>query len=376
MYYNERRGERDGWEPISKALNMAIAPFRVLVPSVAEAVVMNDERRSFNGSLFIRRNIQRGERTLFTETFQGNGRTCGTCHPIDASFTLSVKEIQTLRRRRRNNPLFVAENIRELAGLERPELMRNFGLILENVDGFEEPTNKLTMRSIPHVLSLATSIGPKAGGGFPSDLTGWSGDGAPDGNGSLKQFLLGAIRQHYPRTLNRCFRGSQEGESGANCRNRRPDFRMATQSELNNVEAFLLALGRPMDPDISSMDLTDSQANQDLQIFSNGPCNTCHGNAGAINAFGVNGLIDTGVENDPAARRRRARFDIPRDGGFGAGDGTEDIGDGRFNVPPVIEAADTPPFFHNSARLRSIEEAVRFYSTAAFNNSPGADLAG
>lgn len=151
---------------------------------------------------------------------------------------------------------------------------------------------------------------------------------------------------------------------------------MATQSELNNVEAFLLALGRPMDPDISSMDLTDSQANQGLQIFSNGPCNTCHGNAGAINAFGVNGLIDTGVENDPAARRRRARFDIPRDGGFGAGDGTEDIGDGRFNVPPVIEAADTPPFFHNSARLRSIEEAVRFYSAAAFNNSPGADLTG
>lgn len=30
MYYNERRGERDGWEPISKALNTAIALFRGL----------------------------------------------------------------------------------------------------------------------------------------------------------------------------------------------------------------------------------------------------------------------------------------------------------------------------------------------------------
>ncbi len=87
MYYNERQGDHEGWQPLSKALNMAMAPFRVLVPSIAEAVVMNDERRSFDGSLFIKQKIQQGEETFFTQTFEGNGRTCGTCHPIDASFT-------------------------------------------------------------------------------------------------------------------------------------------------------------------------------------------------------------------------------------------------------------------------------------------------
>ncbi len=153
---------------------------------------------------------------------------------------------------------------------------------------------------------------------------------------------------------------------------------MAKQSELTNVEAFLLALGRAFDPNIASFQLTDSKARRGQQLFVNGPCNVCHSNAGAINGFGFNGMVDTGVENDPVARSRRSRFNIPEDGGFGlTGGGTDDnIGDGRFNVPPIIEAADTPPFFHNAARLKTIEEAVKFYSTAAFNNSPGADLVG
>ena len=50
-----------------------------------------------------------------------------------------------------------------LAGLERPDLMRDFGLILENVDGAENPTTKFTMRSVPHCLSLSRSITPAVG---------------------------------------------------------------------------------------------------------------------------------------------------------------------------------------------------------------------
>jgi cytochrome c peroxidase len=44
-------------------------------------------------------------------------------------------------------------------------------------------------------------------------------------------------------------------------------------------------------------------------------------------------------------------------------------GDGTFNTPPVIEAADTPPFFHNNA-VATLEEAVAFYTTDTFNDSP------
>ena len=44
-------------------------------------------------------------------------------------------------------------------------------------------------------------------------------------------------------------------------------------------------------------------------------------------------------------------------------------GDGTFNTPPLVEAADTGPFFHNNA-IATIEEAVAFYNSDAFNNSP------
>ena len=39
-----------------------------------------------------------------------------------------------------------------------------------------------------------------------------------------------------------------------------------------------------------------------------------------------------------------------------------------MNTPPLIEAADTPPFFHNNI-VDTIEEAVEFYTSEAFNES-------
>ena len=54
---------------------------------------------------------------------------------------------------------------------------------------------------------------------------------------------------------------------------------------------------------------------------------------------------------------------VPPDDGFGV------PGDGTFNTPPLVEAADTGPFFHNNS-IDTIEGAVSFYNGAAFNNSP------
>ena len=45
------------------------------------------------------------------------------------------------------------------------------------------------------------------------------------------------------------------------------------------------------------------------------------------------------------------------------------LGDGTFNTPPAIEAADTPPFFHNNA-VATLEGSVAFYTTDTFNDSP------
>jgi hypothetical protein len=45
------------------------------------------------------------------------------------------------------------------------------------------------------------------------------------------------------------------------------------------------------------------------------------------------------------------------------------FGNGRFNTPSLVESADTPPFFHNNL-VTTIEQAVEFYGTPAFNTSP------
>ena len=165
-----------------------------------------------------------GEALFFTETFEGNGRTCGTCHRREDNFGLSPAFIAKLVR---NDPLFVAERRRALSkNFEKPAQMRERGLILENQDGFDDLANNFNLRGVPHVLSLATSVASRDG-----PRTGWSGDGAP-GDGSLRAFAVGAVIQHLPRTLDRTV-GS--------------DFRLPTDAELDAIEAFMLSLGRQRD---------------------------------------------------------------------------------------------------------------------------------
>ena len=65
----------------------------------------------------------------------------------------------------------------------------------------------------------------------------------------------------------------------------------------------------------------------------------------------------------PISLARLVSPNIPRDDGFGR------PGDGTFNTPSLVEAADTGPFFHNNA-IETIEGAVAFYNGDAFKNSP------
>ncbi len=78
---------------------------------------------------------------------------------------------------------------------------------------------------------------------------------------------------------------------------------------------------------------------------------------------GNNANFNTGVEDLPDQPARLTGEKIPRDDGFGR------PGDGTFNTPPLVEAADSGPFFHNNA-IETIEGAVAFYNGQAFNNSP------
>ena len=305
--------------------------------------------------------IEEGRRLFFEETFNGNGRTCGTCHPANNNFTIDPAFVRSLPRK---DPLFIVKSTKELKDLEIKQFLRQ-GTILENLDGLEQAG---VMRGVPHTLALRTST---AGGRL-----GWSGDGSP-GN-SLRSFATGAVIQHFPKTLNRV--------AGV-------DFQLPSEDELDAMEAFQLSLGRQeAPPDIESLSFDDDTVERGRELFlsspSRGPagttsCNGCHTHGGTINV-----ALDTGVAKlpDAPACQLGVGKGVPGDGGQQATPiftmthqqlckkGTKKTaivfrGNGKFDIPPVIEAADTPPFFHNNA-VAKLEEAVAFYTTDTFNNSP------
>ena len=296
--------------------------------------------------------VLEGEHIFFNETFDGNGRTCGTCHRAEDNFSLSPGFIATLPA---EDPLFVAENNPQLANnFENPVLMRELGLIVENQDGFDDLANNFNMRGIPHTLALNKSIASRQG-----PRTGWSGDGAP-GNGSLRAFATGAVIQHFTKSLKRI--------AGV-------DFRLPTDQELNALAAFQRSLGRQHDLALP-LNLKHKIAARGQEIFMDrtlGKCNACHFNAGAngdpgIFGDGVGNLnFNTGVEALPDQPADLSTEKNPPDDGFGH------PGSGEFNTPVLVEAADTGPFFHNNS-IETIEGAVAFYNGDAFSNSPAGQL--
>jgi hypothetical protein len=320
-----------------------------------------------------------GAGIFFEETFSGNGRTCGTCHPARNNFTIDSRFIETVPT---SDPLFVFERDANLAQLETDSL-RAAGGILENIDGFEDPVNKFVIRSVPHVLSMVTSITTDPADPEttmpPAQRTGWGGDG-----GSLLNFLQTAIVQHYPKTLQR-----------------RPgiDFRDATTQELQLVEQFQLALGRRNELNFQQVNLFDSLAMAGKAAYLDplrGRCQPCHANGGAnFEDTGKNRNFDTGTRN-----AGNGQFTIPFfdgvflfDGGFG-GQGLahpnvitldfmppntplNGFGNNSFNTPPVIESADTLPGFHTNTfgpfpGAADIENVVSFYATSLFLDSKAA----
>lgn len=76
-----------------------------------------------------------GARLFFDETFAGNGRSCGSCHPAANNFTIDAPFVAGLHATQPLNPLFVNENPAfNLGPLEEPFLLQQNALVEENVD--------------------------------------------------------------------------------------------------------------------------------------------------------------------------------------------------------------------------------------------------
>jgi hypothetical protein len=324
--------------------------------------------------------IEHGRQLFMEETFGGNGRTCATCHPPSNNFTVDPAWIRTLKG---NDPIFLTgPSMPELKPIEVRNLLRSHALFLENVDGLLQPG---VLRSAPHTLALGLSRRPDATvAGQKDDATGWSGDGSPD-DGSFRSFAKGAVIQHFTKSPLR-----REGI----------DFELPTPEELDAMEAFQLSLGRQEEIDIAALSFTDGFVNTGRDLFISAPtrngigsCDFCHHNAGATtrNSGDVNRNFATGTNQLANAPACLAGFVAPFDGGFGAEAGPPvaraDVcgkgpqggpkamstyrGDMTMNTPPLIEAADTAPLFHNNSAA-TIEDAVAFYTSDTFHASPDA----
>jgi cytochrome c peroxidase len=332
-----------------------------------------------------------GRQLFLNETFDGNGRTCGTCHVETNNFTVDPELIATLPP---TDPLFVAETNPALAALENSDLLRRFGLILVNADGFD-PSRRFVLRGSQNVQALANSTTPQDpsfGIDFstngrnpnPPERLGWGNDGPP-----LRDFALVAIAQHAPTRLSR-----------------RPavDFRIPTDEELDALVAYQLSLGRQEDFDLPTLELKSTLASSGKTLYLDSGnlfepghknCNGCHFNGGGTAGMSFNpqtpGFPD--IDGSPRGFNIGAgtntneiplalALGLPRDGGFGqiltvfgSFGNTDDLPPPfghlefeEFNSPPVVESADTGPFFHNHT-VSDLESAIAFYGTPAFQTS-------
>jgi cytochrome c peroxidase len=337
--------------------------------------------------------VAQGRQLFLKETFEGNGRTCGTCHVETNNFTVDPDLIATLPP---SDPLFVAETNPALSTLENSDLLRRFGLILVNADGFD-PSRGFVFRGSQNVQALANSMTPQDpsfGIDFstngrnpnPPERLGWGNDGPP-----LRDFAIVAIAQHAPTTMSRIPKVA---------------FRIPTDEELDALAAYQLALGRQEDFDLPALQLKSALASNGKTLYLDSGnlfepepgrknCNGCHFNGGGSAGMSFNPAtpgfprVDgsprgfnigafTNLNETPLA----LALSLPRDGGFGqvltvfgSFGNTDDLPPPfghfeleEFNSPPVVESADTGPFFHNHT-VKDLESAVAFYGTPAFQNS-------
>ena len=262
----------------------------------------------------------------------------------------------------------MAETNPDLAKLEDSKALRQRALITENLDGFDRPG---VLRGVPHTLALPVSIVPDddadsdqvfPDGTKPVHALGWSADGSPE-DGSLRQFAVGAVVQHLTKTLKRV-----EGV----------DFRLPTKAELDALEAFQRSLGRQEEVDLAALTFVDDAAQRGKDLFEgvgiNRTCTACHANAGA------NVVDDEAPDdafNDSFDTGTRLLGTGPADGGFGQDHqaGVPGFGNGTINTPPLIEAADSAPFFHNNSAA-TLEDSIKFYTTPTFAKSPSGTFGG
>jgi cytochrome c peroxidase len=296
--------------------------------------------------------INQGRNLFLLEPFNGNGRTCSTCHHPDIGFGLSPTKISFMNP---SDPLFVAENDPSLSDLENSCLLHGSrGVNLENIDGFANPP---VFRGSPNLINLSFTAPFGRSGEFAN----------------LQIFATGAVEQHFPKTL---ARNSNPGSGTL-------DFRLPTSAELADMEAFMLSIKLPADGNFSLQRMIDAavaRAPASAAAIEHGralffgetgsaKCFKCHNGpvfASVDPSLGIgNQSFDTGVSdlfiNSSFPDACLGGQPLPPEAG----------GNRTFSTPQLIGIANTAPYFHSNA-IPTLHETVAFYTGPEFNNSPAA----
>ena len=256
--------------------------------------------------------ISQGAKLFFEETFSGNGRTCGTCHPANNNFTIDPAFIAT---RPANDPLFVAEFNPALAQLERPALMRSVRLDPGEPRRFQQSHDEVrdagrAAHARPAGLTRAGHE-PGAGAACGDDrlVRRWRA-----GNG-----LVARVRDR---------RRDSAFHEAARSASRAPTSSCRRSTSWMPWKPFSCRSAGDKDFDLSKITFRARRSNLNTgkNLFINGggnpnfggTCNFCHTNGGALSAGlqNQNRNFNTNVEDRlHPARTQVQKF--PKDGGFG-----------------------------------------------------------
>jgi hypothetical protein len=399
-------------EEVPFGLNLNLA-FRLGAPSPRNT-------KGQTVTLGVRPVVEQGRVLFSRETFNGNGRTCQTCHlPGRDQFGLTPQTIAGLPS---DDPLFVFEsnvNLMRLATWSQPSDLRGVitgdsgsGRILAgsgdtflvlggtNLTGRVRDTNGNSATVV--AVNAGDLGGPTPSNGSRRGLE----DGAMMRSGralilenidgfarrevfrasphllnirltapyglsgefdNLRDFSDGAVAQHFPRSLSRISD---------------VDFRHPTPAELTAMEAFMNTISHPPEQsplsDLDRFVTTEAQKRGRALFFSDSAkCFKCHSGPtfsqsdGSLQGSlaGVNDNFNTGVAN--LQTNQFPGRELPTEpAGLPAGESTR-----AFNTPPLFGLRLTAPFFHDGSAA-TIREAVRFYDSEEFVASPAGALVG
>lgn len=259
--------------------------------------------------------VELGRRLFFEETFGGNGRTCGTCHPMP-TLVLTPADIAALPP---DDPFF--------AGVMDfdPEMARQ-GLIRYPLGGASlfEP-DMVVFRSIPTIRNVRRTA-PFTSDGRASNLQ----------------------EQALEATLLHLLDGAVD----------RPGERLPTAEEIDAIVAFEEAMQEPESGRMGTGAMGAEALAGRALFFGDARCVSCH----VPPEFTDNRFHNIVASSDPPPDPGRCRIEPA----------SPDCWSGAaFNTPQLRGVGRTAPFFHDNS-LPTLSAVVAFYNSPRFSESPAA----